>query len=61
MLKQKISNLFIKKQPAPQSTGEVARFLREASAAEQKKVFMKAIDGSIKKQQEIIKRAEAMQ
>lgn len=42
------------------STGSVARFLREASAKDQKKVFMKAIDESIKKQQEVIRRAEMM-
>ena len=42
------------------STGSVARFLREAPAKDQKKVFMKAIDESIKKQQEVIRRAEMM-
>lgn len=48
-----------RKKAAPQSTGSVARFLREASAAEQKKVFMSAIDSAMERQQATIRKVEA--
>ena len=41
------------------STGDkTAHFLRGASSREQKKIFMKSIDGSIEKQKKVIQEAE---
>jgi len=55
-----IKSYLTRKKAAPRSTGSVARFLREASAAEQKKVFLSAIDSATKRQQATIHKAEAM-
>tara|TARA_B100000745_G_C20142125_1_gene391587 strand:+ start:1756 stop:1950 length:195 start_codon:yes stop_codon:yes gene_type:complete len=37
---------------------KTAQFLRGTSSREQKKVFMKSIEGSIEKQKEVIREAE---
>jgi ribosomal 50S subunit-associated protein YjgA (DUF615 family) len=54
-----IKSYLTRKKAAPRSIGSVARFLRETSAAEQKKVFLSAIDSSTKRQQATIHKAEA--
>ena len=47
-------SLFKKK---PATSSELSEFMRNASAKEQKRVFKKVIEESIKDQQKIIKRA----
>lgn len=57
---QKIKLHFRSTKEAPRSTGSVARFLREASSEDQKKVFFSAIDGAMEKQRDTIRKAEAL-
>jgi len=51
---------FFKKKPKNENMDAMSKLFFHTSSREQKKIFMKAIDSSIKKQQEVIKRAEAM-
>jgi len=55
-----IKSYLTRKKAAPRSIGSVARFLRETSAAEQKKVFLSAIDSATEKQQATIRKVEAI-
>jgi len=51
-------NIFRCLNETPIYTGQASRFLREASSRQQKKVFMKSINESIKKQKKVIREAE---